>query len=131
MFADVELVVGSQRLPSVPKAALVPRDGQSRLFVVNDRRLEERVVALGPALGKRISVVDGVNLDERVVVSDPSRLAASSMLADNSMPRVVSAGSSRVSDAPLPVSRATVTSTSNGMSPGCGCVSNVWLRSSR
>lgn len=75
MFADVELVVGSQRLPSVPQAALVSRDGQSRLFVVKDGRLQERVVALGPALGERIGVLEGVSLQERVVVSDPSQLA--------------------------------------------------------
>jgi membrane fusion protein (multidrug efflux system) len=75
MFAEVELEVGSQQLPSVPKQALVTRDGQSRLFVLKGGRLEERVVALGPALGERVSVVKGVNLDDKVVVSDASRLA--------------------------------------------------------
>lgn len=75
MFADVELEVGSQKLPSVPKAALLSRDVQARLFVLNGGRLEERVVALGPSLGERVSVVKGVNLDEKVVVSDASRLA--------------------------------------------------------
>jgi RND family efflux transporter MFP subunit len=75
MFADVELEVGSQKLPSVPKAALLSRDEQSRLFVLNGARLEERVVALGPALGERVSVMKGVNLDDKVVVSDASRLA--------------------------------------------------------
>jgi membrane fusion protein, multidrug efflux system len=74
MFADVELTVGSQKLPSVPQGALVTRDDQSRLFVVADGRLEERVVALGPSLGERVSVVRGVKLNERVVVSDPSQL---------------------------------------------------------
>jgi membrane fusion protein, multidrug efflux system len=74
MFADVELTVGSQKLPSVPKGSLVTRDDQARLFVVSEGRLEERVVALGPALGERVSVVRGVNLDEQVVVSDPTEL---------------------------------------------------------
>jgi membrane fusion protein (multidrug efflux system) len=74
MFADVELVVGSQKLPSVPKGSLVSRDAQSRLFVVAGGRLEERVVALGPTYGDRVSVVRGVNLDDQVVVSDPSQL---------------------------------------------------------
>src|SRR6185369_11986615 len=34
MFADVELLIGAQTLPSVPKASLVSRDDQSRVFVV-------------------------------------------------------------------------------------------------
>jgi membrane fusion protein, multidrug efflux system len=74
MFADVELSVGSQKLPSVPRASLVTRDAQSRLFVVLDGRVEERVVALGPALGERIAVLRGVSSNEAVVVSDPLQL---------------------------------------------------------
>jgi RND family efflux transporter MFP subunit len=74
MFADVELTVGTQKLPSVPKASLLRRDEQARLFVVAGGRLEERMVALGPSLGERVSVVRGVSLDDRVVVSDPSQL---------------------------------------------------------
>lgn len=75
MFADVELMAGSQKLPSVPRGSLVSRDTQSRVFVVNGGRLEERVVALGPTQGDRVSVVRGVNVDEQVVVSDPSQLS--------------------------------------------------------
>ena len=74
MFADVELSVGSQQLPSVPRAALVTRDAQARLFVVQDGRVEERVVALGPALGERVAVLRGVGPNETVVVSDPEKL---------------------------------------------------------
>jgi membrane fusion protein, multidrug efflux system len=75
MFADVELAVGSQQLPSVPAAALVEHGEHSRLFVVNGGRLEERVVSLGPAVGGRVSVLRGVGLNDQVVVSDPSALA--------------------------------------------------------
>jgi membrane fusion protein (multidrug efflux system) len=74
MFADVELTVGSERLPSVPVAALSERDEQSRLFVVVDGRLEERIVALGPKVGDRASVTRGVKDGERVVVSDRTGL---------------------------------------------------------
>jgi RND family efflux transporter MFP subunit len=74
MFANIELNVGSQTLPSVPRASLVTRDEQSRLFVVAGGRLEERVVALGPALGERVAVLRGVNAQDAVVVSDPSQL---------------------------------------------------------
>jgi membrane fusion protein, multidrug efflux system len=74
MFADAELRVGSERLPSVPRASLVTRADQSRLFVVSDGRLEERIVALGPALGERVSVQKGVKLGDQVVVSELSAL---------------------------------------------------------
>ena len=74
MFADVELSVGSQRLPSVPRASLVTRGDQARLFVVQDGRVEERVVALGPALGERVAVLRGVGPEETVVVSEPDKL---------------------------------------------------------
>jgi membrane fusion protein (multidrug efflux system) len=75
MFADVSLHVGSRQLPSVPKAAISARADQSRLFVVADGRLQERVVALGPSLGDRVSVLRGVGVDEPVVVSDLTHLA--------------------------------------------------------
>lgn len=70
MFADVELTVGTQRLPSVPKRALVEQDDQSRLFVVSAGRLEERVVSRGPAVGDRIAILRGVRDGDKVVVSD-------------------------------------------------------------
>lgn len=70
MFADVELVTGAQSLPSVPKRAVVEEDEQSRVFVVVAGRLEERVVALGPGVGDRVSVRRGVKAGEQVVVSD-------------------------------------------------------------
>jgi membrane fusion protein, multidrug efflux system len=75
MFADVELLVGSQTLPSVPIASLVSRQDQARVFVVAGGRLEERVVALGPKLGERIAVLRGVNINDSVVVSDPTQLS--------------------------------------------------------
>jgi len=74
MFADVELAVGSHTLPSVPQASLLKREDQSRLFVVQDGHVQERVVALGPALGERVAVLRGVSLNETVVVSDPQLL---------------------------------------------------------
>jgi len=74
MFADARLRVGSERMPSVPRAALVSRAGQFHVFVVTDGRLEERVVALGPAVGERASIQRGVKEGEQVVVSDPNVL---------------------------------------------------------
>lgn len=70
MFADVELVTGSEPLPSVPARALLEHDQQSRVFVVAGGRLEERIVALGPKLGDRVAVTRGVRAGEQVVVSE-------------------------------------------------------------
>ncbi len=70
MFADAELTTGTRQLPSVPKRALLARDNQSHAFVVVDGRLEERILALGPDVGDRVSVVKGVADGERVVVAD-------------------------------------------------------------
>jgi membrane fusion protein (multidrug efflux system) len=75
MFADVELVIGSQKLPSVPERSLRVVDEQTRLFVVVAGRLQERIVAVGPKLGDRVSIVRGVSETDQVVVSDPSGLA--------------------------------------------------------
>ena len=70
MFADVELTTGSERLPSVPKRAVVEQDEQSRVYVVAAGRLEERIVALGPSVADRVSIRRGVKEGEAVVVSD-------------------------------------------------------------
>lgn len=75
MFADVELVVGSQKLPSVPARAVRQQDEQARLFVVVAGKLEERVVALGPKVGERIAIAKGVIEGEQVVVSDLTGLS--------------------------------------------------------
>jgi membrane fusion protein, multidrug efflux system len=75
MFADVELVIGKQKLPSVPEASLREVDEQARLFAVVAGRLEERVVALGPRLDGRVAITRGVAETDQVVVSDLAQLA--------------------------------------------------------
>jgi RND family efflux transporter MFP subunit len=75
MFADVALVIGQERLPSVPARAVVQQDEQARVFTVLAGRLEERVVALGPKLGERVAVTKGVREQEQVVVSDLAGLS--------------------------------------------------------
>jgi hypothetical protein len=74
MFADVELTVGSVKLPSVPKRAVRTRDEQARVYAVLGGRLEERILALGPSVGDRQAVTRGVAIGDKVVVSDPSGL---------------------------------------------------------
>jgi RND family efflux transporter MFP subunit len=75
MFADVELVTGWRVLPSVPQAAIVGRDGESHAFFVVGGRLEERVLALGPAIGDRISVARGARDGEQVALGEPAELS--------------------------------------------------------
>ncbi len=83
MFADAQLRVGSQQLPSVPKSALAQRGDHTHLFVVSDGRLEERVVALGAAVGDRVSVQRGLRIGEHVVVSDASVLGNGQKVAQS------------------------------------------------
>ena len=68
MFADVELAVGQQRLPTIPRAAVFTRDDESHAFIVSTGRLEERVLALGPEVGDRVAVIRGANEGERVAL---------------------------------------------------------------
>jgi RND family efflux transporter MFP subunit len=74
MFADVELTVGSVKLPTVSKRAVMTRDDQARVYAVVGGRLEERVLALGASLDDRQSVTRGLALGDKVVVSDTSGL---------------------------------------------------------
>jgi membrane fusion protein (multidrug efflux system) len=69
MFAMVRLVTGEAPGVVVPKAALVSRDGKDRLYVVNQGRAEERVVALGDVLGDVVVITRGVDEGSEVVVS--------------------------------------------------------------
>jgi RND family efflux transporter MFP subunit len=68
MFATAQLELAEQPLPAVPRSALVASDGStSRLFVVVDGRIEERVVQTGPERDGRVAILDGVKPGERVV----------------------------------------------------------------
>lgn len=75
MFADVELVTGSRKLPSVPASSLVVRDGKTRAYFVVDGRLEERVLAVAATVGDRVAVERGAKVGDKVVVGDPSKLS--------------------------------------------------------
>jgi membrane fusion protein (multidrug efflux system) len=73
MFADVELTIGQENLPSVSKKAVFESNGKQNVFVVKDGLLEQRVLQPGPELGDRLSVRRGVVANERVVTPyDPA-----------------------------------------------------------
>jgi membrane fusion protein, multidrug efflux system len=67
MFAEVELAIGKEALPSVPKSAAFEANGKTNVFVVKDGALEQRVLQAAPAVGDRIPVRRGIELGDRVV----------------------------------------------------------------
>ena len=57
MFADGELITGTQKLPMVPTEALFERQEKKRVYIVDDGHLRERVIQVGPAVPGGVSVV--------------------------------------------------------------------------
>ncbi|WP_437876136.1 efflux RND transporter periplasmic adaptor subunit [Sorangium sp. So ce513] len=74
MFASIALATGEAPSLVVPRSAIVPRDGRAHLFVVVDRRLEERVVQTGAEKGDDIAVLRGVRAGEAVVINPSEAL---------------------------------------------------------
>jgi membrane fusion protein (multidrug efflux system) len=75
LFASAQLVIGTQPLPVVPLSAL-RHDGDTwRAFVVADKQLEERVVAMGPTEGDQVAVLLGLTAGERVVAHPTEKTA--------------------------------------------------------
>jgi RND family efflux transporter MFP subunit len=69
MFADVDLTVGKETLPSIPKAASFEANGKLNVFVVHEGALEQRVLQPGPEVDGRLTVRRGVVAGEQVVAS--------------------------------------------------------------
>jgi membrane fusion protein (multidrug efflux system) len=67
MFADVQIVVGRESLPSVSKLAVFEGNGKLNVLVVTDGVIEQRVLQPGPEVNGRLTVRRGVALGERVV----------------------------------------------------------------
>lgn len=74
MFAEAELAVAEQKLPVVPKTALLGQAPSARAFVVKGGVAEERVVLLGGEDATGITIVDGLQAGERVVVNPGDEL---------------------------------------------------------
>jgi RND family efflux transporter MFP subunit len=74
MFADVELAVGTRKLPAVPKAAVLDDEGTRRAFFVVDGRLQERTLATAEAPGDVWGVLSGAKAGERVAVGEVGAL---------------------------------------------------------
>jgi membrane fusion protein (multidrug efflux system) len=67
MFSEVELAIGHEPLPSVPKSAVFEANGKQNVLVLKDGLLEQRVLQPAPAVGERLPVRRGVELGEKVV----------------------------------------------------------------
>lgn len=68
-------IAEARRVTSVHKDAVIVRQGQHRVFVVEDGgRVRSRAVELGEAVGNRFEVLDGVKPGDLVVVRGNERL---------------------------------------------------------
>lgn len=69
MFALANLQVGEKKLAAVPASAVRKNEaGDARVYVVVDKRIQERVVQLGGEAEGQVGVVVGVKSGENVVV---------------------------------------------------------------
>lgn len=74
MFAEARVLLGNEKRPMVPKTALVRRGTSWRLFAVNGRYAEERVVERGIDVGEQVSILNGVVAGDVVVSVIPPDL---------------------------------------------------------
>jgi RND family efflux transporter MFP subunit len=75
MFAEVDLGVGTHKLPAVPKAATFEKNGTTHAFFIVDGRLQERVLSTSTEVGEVVSVSKGAALGEKVAVGDVKTFA--------------------------------------------------------
>ncbi|MFO0666693.1 MAG: efflux RND transporter periplasmic adaptor subunit [Polyangiaceae bacterium] len=75
MFAEVELSLGEEKTTVVPTGAIIARESLSHLFVVEDGRAVERVVAVGPTKEGLVAITRGVKDGEKVILSPPPELS--------------------------------------------------------
>ena len=70
MFADIEVNVGVQKLPSLPKDAILEKDGRSRAFFVVDGRLQERVLSTLPEIAGGVPILKGAKAGDAIAIGD-------------------------------------------------------------
>jgi membrane fusion protein, multidrug efflux system len=69
MFATAKLELGRFRAPIVPLAAIREQGSLRRVFVVRDKRIEERIVQTGEPMGDKVAVISGLKSGEQVVAT--------------------------------------------------------------
>jgi membrane fusion protein (multidrug efflux system) len=69
MFAVARIGLGDKPHAVVPRSAVQTDDTGSRVYVVAQSQVQERLVQLGEAVGDQVAVIEGVKPGESVVVS--------------------------------------------------------------
>lgn len=69
MFAVARLEAGEKNLPVVSKSSVKRDEGPARIFVVVDKRIQERIVQTGGEKDDAVAILVGVKAGELVVVS--------------------------------------------------------------
>ena len=64
----------SRQVLSIPRSALVQREGKNTVFIVDGWRARLREVQLGRELGDNLEVTDGISPNDRIVVHVPEGL---------------------------------------------------------
>jgi multidrug efflux pump subunit AcrA (membrane-fusion protein) len=59
----------------VPATAVETVSGTSRVYIVKDDTVEERIVTLGETVGPQVEITSGVAANERVAAEPKGRLA--------------------------------------------------------
>jgi HlyD family secretion protein len=83
-FLSAKPKVEARPVPGVllPPDAIVERNGAQAVFVVQENRVEQRVVKLGGEVGKFRLATEGVKAGETVVVSPPAELKQGSTVSN-------------------------------------------------
>jgi RND family efflux transporter MFP subunit len=72
MFAVARIGLGDKPHAVVPRNAILTDDTGSRVYVVQQSQVQERLVQLGETVGDQVAVIDGVKAGENVIVSPGS-----------------------------------------------------------
>lgn len=74
MFTEVELTIGQESLPALPKSAVFEKNGKLNAFVVKEGVLEQRVVQPAATHADQVPVRRGIKVGEQVVVAAVDQL---------------------------------------------------------
>lgn len=86
MFAQGEILLGSERVSVLPTQAVVERDGYRYAFVLGAKDLvAQRRIEVGQSFDQRSEILSGLEADDRVVVQ------GAAFLSDGDLVRVVDA----------------------------------------
>jgi multidrug efflux pump subunit AcrA (membrane-fusion protein) len=69
MFAVARLVTSDKPQLTVPESAIVKQAEVARVFVIGDKRVQERIVQLGGERDGRVGVLVGLKPGENVVLA--------------------------------------------------------------